>query len=59
VNLQTKDCGKGGLSVYIPPDTRRKLIKARINELSVSICDTTLTLIPFNSGTVNIECIID
>jgi hypothetical protein len=59
VNLKPKGRGNGGLQTYAVPDIRRKLIKARISELNIGVYDTTYTLIPFSSGSVNIECVID
>ena len=59
VPLKAKDRGNAALCVYTPADTRRKLIKARVNQLSIGLYDTTHKLIPFSGGTVNIECIIE
>ena len=59
VPLKPKNRGNGSLCVYTPPDVRRKLIKSRINQFNIGLYDTTHTLIPFSSGTVNIECVIE
>ncbi|CAB3995355.1 Hypothetical predicted protein [Paramuricea clavata] len=59
VPLKEKDRGNGSLCVYTPPDTRQQFIKSRINELKIGLYDTTHTLIPFSSGTVNIECVVE
>ena len=59
VPLKEKDWGNGSFCVYTPPDTRRKFIKSRINQFNIGLYDTTHTLIPFSSGTVNIECVIE
>ncbi|CAB3982219.1 Hypothetical predicted protein [Paramuricea clavata] len=59
VPLKARDWGSGALCVYTPPNTRHKLIKSKINEFKIAIYDTTHTLIPFSSGTVNIECVVE
>ncbi|CAB4013521.1 Hypothetical predicted protein [Paramuricea clavata] len=59
VPLKGEDRGSGALCVYTPPDTRRRLIKSKIDQFKIGIYDTTHTLIPFSSGTINIECIIE
>ncbi|CAB3977267.1 Hypothetical predicted protein [Paramuricea clavata] len=51
--------GTGALSVYTPPNTRHRLIKSKIDQFKIGIYDTTHTLIPFTSGTINIECIVE
>ncbi|CAB3983359.1 Hypothetical predicted protein [Paramuricea clavata] len=59
VPLKASDRGSGALCVYTPPSTRRKLIKSKIDQFKITIYDTTHTLIPFSSGTVNIECVVE
>ncbi|CAB3977904.1 Hypothetical predicted protein [Paramuricea clavata] len=59
VPLNNNDRGSGALQVYTPPNTRRRLIKSKIDQFKVTIYDTTHTLIPFTSGTVNIECVVE
>ncbi|CAB3997389.1 Hypothetical predicted protein [Paramuricea clavata] len=57
--LNGSDRGSGALCTYTPPSTRRRLIKSKIDQFKVTIYDTTHTLIPFSSGTVNIECVVE
>ncbi|CAB3988431.1 Hypothetical predicted protein [Paramuricea clavata] len=59
IPLNGSDRGSGALATYTPPSTRRRLIKSKINEFKVTIYDTTHTLIPFSSGSVNIECVVE
>ena len=41
VPLKAKDGGNGALCMYTQPNIRRKLIKARINQLNIGLYDTT------------------
>ncbi|CAB3980636.1 Hypothetical predicted protein [Paramuricea clavata] len=59
VPLKGKDRGSGALCVYTPPSTRHKLIKSKIDQFKITVYDTTHTLIPFSSGTINIECVVE
>jgi hypothetical protein len=59
VPLKAKNRGTGALCVYTPPDVRRKLIKSRIDQFTIGLYDSTYTLIPFSSGTISIECVIE
>ncbi|CAB3976755.1 Hypothetical predicted protein [Paramuricea clavata] len=59
IPLNGSDRGSGALCTYTPPSTRRRLIKSKIDQFKVTIYDTTHTLIPFSSGTVNIECVVE
>ncbi|CAB3978332.1 Hypothetical predicted protein [Paramuricea clavata] len=55
VPLNSNDRGSGALCVYTPANTGRRLI----NQFKIAIYDTTHKLIPFSSGTVNIECVVE
>ena len=59
VPIKMEGKGSSALCTHTPPDVSRKLIKAKISELHISLYDTTNTLIPFFSGTVNVKCIVE
>jgi hypothetical protein len=59
VNLEMEKQGSGTLCSYAPPDVSRKLIKAKIKDLHISLRDTENERINFSAGTVNIECVVE
>ena len=59
VSLQAKDQGNGELCNYTPPNIKKKFIKTYIDMLDLTLNDSSGHLIPFDAGTVNIECLIE
>lgn len=51
--------GTGQLFSYAPSDTKKKLIKAKIPNFKLTLCDSSSRLIPFDAGSVSIECLLE
>jgi hypothetical protein len=59
VPIELNGQGTGQLFSYSPPSIPKKLIKSKITQLHIKLCDSSNRLIPFDAGTVNIECVVE
>ncbi len=59
VPIELNGQGTGQLFSYTPPVIPKKLIKSKITQLHIKLCDPSNRLIPFDTGTVNIECVVE
>jgi hypothetical protein len=59
IPLNIENQGSSSLCTYRPPEVNRGLIKCKITHLHIGVYDKTYTLIPFSTGTVTIECVIE
>ncbi len=59
VPIELNGQGTGQLFSYSPPIIPKKLIKSKITQLHIKLCDPSNRLIPFDACTVNIECVVE
>jgi hypothetical protein len=59
LNIQWNEMGSGKIFTHTMPRITRNLIKSKIAQLHIKLCDIENNLIQFSAGTVGIECVVE
>ncbi|CAB3985829.1 Hypothetical predicted protein [Paramuricea clavata] len=59
LNIQWGEMGSGKIFTHTMPPITRDLIKSKIAQLHIKLCDIENNLIQFSAGTVGIECVVE